>query len=915
MASAAARTFHTTPLQRSQYPSTPPNSSSPLQPRRLSFSSLDTLNFPSIPTTFTAPAATQGKKIKLFHDHGVYAPAVSFPTAAQLYRETPQRITHNYKSEANFASVLFVMIRRDWFDESAWYGASDAANDISTIHPDFAALITHVPRLRRIDFSVLRHPRTNYATQERICRQRIWLLAACAVHYNLDFGLVTRYLGGEYTATHRDAHAIINQVRGLISNEDLSHIERIITVGCPSYFNYEESDKNKEVFLKRARSVTLPIDIVEKTLNKEERNSHIIPFPSFLVRASTTAHHVPQALIQKEGKKDRLVWDGSTKRSHDDIVMNELTPTDLEAMITFGAMYMAYLTWIWNLRITFPDVDIFLGFIDISSCFRWPRIFPCLVGAFGFIIGSIFYAANAMVFGSVASASSWEPFRRAIAALASSYGRDDNILAKHMDMLQQINIHSPTIDGPDTQGITPATPCTINKGVAKGPDKKLISTPHFIYVDDDLIADTAPRLPYTLANIIHAIYSVMGWPEPLVRPTPVAEDKWLLLHLRTRQVLLGLVFDTRKMTVEISDEFRAEALSLLRSSWHKNRVSFTVHEIEILIGKLARLGQAFRPIYHLMPHLYASVAYALNQNKSFLVSTSKQFRSIIQTIKKLRDTSDDKNDSAISFSLKRSAQLIHRSKQKYRIPVSLREEIDYITELLSDDTISLSVPIAHLVPRSPQFTAAADSCKKGGGGWSLDLKFWWHLPYPETVITRAYLKNNKSGLLVSINVLELVCVIVNMAASIFACYFDNEDLSSCPVLLNWCDNTAACSWVSYRCKNSLIGRRLARLLVGLLMGTKLGIQAEWLSTIDNSLADEISRITKPINKNYFDYESFLSTHPSLSNCRIFQPSQVLLGMIWDVLLNESSPDPLTVRTLKPQDLGSFISSTSLRNTT
>lgn len=164
---------------------------------------------------------------------------------------------------------------------------------------------------------------------------------------------------------------------------------------------------------------------MDATLNKEERNCHIIPFPRYLVNASTVAHHVPQVLIQKEGKKDRLIWDGSTKLAPYDIVMNEIMPVDDEPEITFGLVHAAFLAWIWNMRISFPHKDIYLAFIDISSCFRWPRIFPCLVSAFGFIIGPFFYAANAMVFGSVASASSWAPFRCAIAALATSYGQDD----------------------------------------------------------------------------------------------------------------------------------------------------------------------------------------------------------------------------------------------------------------------------------------------------------------------------------------------------------------------------------------------------------------------------------------------------------------------------------------------------------
>jgi hypothetical protein len=40
----------------------------------------------------------------------------------------------------------------------------------------------------------------------------------------------------------------------------------------------------------------------------------------------------------------------------------------------------------------------------------------------------------------------------------------------------------------------------------------------------------------------------------------------------------------------------------------------------------------------------------------------------------------------------------------------------------------------------------------------------------------------------------------------------------------------------------MIGRRLGRLFVGLLMGTKIGIQAEWISTHLNVIADDISRL-------------------------------------------------------------------------
>jgi hypothetical protein len=151
----------------------------------------------------------------------------------------------------------------------------------------------------------------------------------------------------------------------------------------------------------------------------------------------------------------------------------------------------------------------------------------------------------------------------------------------------------------------------------------------------------------------------------------------------------------------------------------------------------------------------------------------------------------------------------------------------------------------------------------------------------------------------------MACVVINFAAAIYACFVDGISLDAFPLLANDCDNTSACSWINFGCKTSLCGRALGRLFVGLLMGTKLGIQAEWISTTMNKIADEISRL-HGVDGEY-DYSQLLTDYPVLSNCRQFQPSDTLLTMIWDALLSNGSRDPLTIAKLTPDALGSFIS--------
>ena len=58
------------------------------------------------------------------------------------------------------------------------------------------------------------------------------------------------------------------------------------------------------------------------------------------------------------------------------------------------------------------------------------------------------------------------------------------------------------------------------------------------------------------------------------------------------------------------------------------------------------------------------------------------------------------------------------------MPQSLKEEIAFITKIISDDSIELSTPFGHIVDRDPDFEQGPDSCKKSERGWSMHLSFW-----------------------------------------------------------------------------------------------------------------------------------------------------------------------------------------------
>jgi hypothetical protein len=119
--------------------------------------------------------------------------------------------------------------------------------------------------------------------------------------------------------------------------------------------------------------------------------------------------------------------------------MNQVTPIIHEATITFGHVKMQLYSDIYNTCVSYPTLTILLAMADVKACFCFPCIHADLTGAFGFLAGGYFNLATAMVFGSTASASSWEPFWCAIQALSVVYAHHCNLIKKHRKFLDMIS--------------------------------------------------------------------------------------------------------------------------------------------------------------------------------------------------------------------------------------------------------------------------------------------------------------------------------------------------------------------------------------------------------------------------------------------------------------------------------------------
>ena len=165
-----------------------------------------------------------------------------------------------------------------------------------------------------------------------------------------------------------------------------------------------------------------------------------------------------------------------------------------------------------------------------------------------------------------------------------------------------------------------------------------------------------------------------------------------------------------------------------------------------LVGKLACLGEGAPWIYKLMSHLYTSLAFALKSNAELLKKSSSGFRKFInQIVTKNFSGKQSDNQWHVNFVLKKAAKMINKHGHLYIGNRTMRDELIFLSQaLLPDSGIKFETPIAHLIPRTPTASIIGDSSLLACGGYSITLKFWWHLSFPKEVVERTLLhpRNN-----------------------------------------------------------------------------------------------------------------------------------------------------------------------------
>jgi hypothetical protein len=90
------------------------------------------------------------------------------------------------------------------------------------------------------------------------------------------------------------------------------------------------------------------------------------------------------------------------------MAINDFTSKHSEPEIVFPLAWICYLTWLWNLRITNPRLELYLGGDDVSGAFRQVKYNPNQVAMHAFLVFGVLFMSTGQTFGDCTSPANWE---------------------------------------------------------------------------------------------------------------------------------------------------------------------------------------------------------------------------------------------------------------------------------------------------------------------------------------------------------------------------------------------------------------------------------------------------------------------------------------------------------------------------
>ena len=755
-----------------------------------------------------------------------------------------------------------------------------------------------------VDFRPLQGYPEDVQSETELNQDRIKWATAALLHFDGDVAAVVRWVGGPHTGEHRNHEERLRRLQPILPPALFEDLRRLYMDGMPARCNASATEANFQAARQYGNHKSLDMDpaMLSKKLLKNFKDGYILGFDLRVVDFMLNCHLSPQGIAKVFTEKARLVFDGSFRPHPSSFAINDWVDIRAsEPEITFQFVFMEFLTWIYNLRITYPDEDILVGDDDIARAFRHMKHHPNLAGMMCFVAQDVLWSATGGTFGANFSPPNFEVIRRSTRCASQHFWKQGAATVEEMcPSLPPVQL-APPATAEEVAKFTRADPDSKNTGVMDSNGERR-PPPFGRWVDDGMYADVARFMELALASSAKGVYEVLGYPDSRV-PDPLSREKLRAVYTFLRD-LLGWRINTRDLSVSLTPLRRDEIVALLRWWLSDPQRRFTLLQMAELHGKLEHISRFTtwgRVWFYALQNLMREVI----RQRTFVVLRMARRAGIADKFAQELEPSLLKRLEPLMA--KWMARILWNDRTGITMPKAVWSCLQALHDYLANPRLPWKQQIGFIIDRDPHVISYGDAAttKGGGGAHCASLKFWFDVVWSAELSLAI-----RSGK-VDINCLEFVVVLLQLVGILErmrtlsplerATFFPNGVPAELVVLI-WCDNVSAMQWAATLGSKSLAGQRLLGFLAELLRQHPVGLNSKYISTEENVLADFISRLS-PTDLSHSQRVAQMSQSTNFDRSwSYFRPSPEILSVVHSLLLSKQAKGLPSL----PKNFGQFV---------
>jgi hypothetical protein len=226
---------------------------------------------------------------------------------------------------------------------------------------------------QNVDFRSMQGFQPDWQKQTELSVPQQEMTTACLLHFNLSLPAMVRWVEGPHVGAHRDNTAIFARLKETCDDANYKELVRVFTQGSPTYINAECSQANYKAYQVYGNYSSFKENtaMVARTLLKDVARGCTLMLDPDIMDFLENVKQTPHGIVNLEHpyKNPRVVCDATCRPHCWSHAINDWTDKTNEPPLTFASALVATFTWIWNLCITYPHLEICVCDNDITNAF------------------------------------------------------------------------------------------------------------------------------------------------------------------------------------------------------------------------------------------------------------------------------------------------------------------------------------------------------------------------------------------------------------------------------------------------------------------------------------------------------------------------------------------------------------------